>query len=346
MAGSEMRGGQWQVLRLIEGLAAAGVESTLLARAGAPLFRGRAANAAGAWSRWASCGHCAAGAPPRPGACARCARPHAGRLAGGAPLVVSRRVAFPVGSRWKYGAPAALPGGLGVREVGAGGGRRAGGKDQRGLRRRAAARAGSRGDRGAGAGQSRTIRKRARRWRWKRRGWPASSCDFPATWSATCTKPRVFVYITHSEGLGSGALLAMSAGVPVIASRVGGSAGSHPRIARTGCWWKTNRAAIAAAIRELAGGPRAGPPAGRARRGSAVIENFHRGPHGPPYHGSLPAGALMMEAYSRAAVRTAHRQLPERVHLPLAARSFGGAAALALRRLREDRSPGTTTCPW
>ena len=31
-AGREMRGGQWQVLRLIQGLAAAGVESTLLAR--------------------------------------------------------------------------------------------------------------------------------------------------------------------------------------------------------------------------------------------------------------------------------------------------------------------------
>jgi glycosyltransferase involved in cell wall biosynthesis len=32
----------------------------------------------------------------------------------------------------------------------------------------------------------------------------------------------IFVYITRSEGLGSAALLAMSAGVPVIASRVGG----------------------------------------------------------------------------------------------------------------------------
>ena len=30
------------------------------------------------------------------------------------------------------------------------------------------------------------------------------------------------VYITESEGLGSGALLAMSAGVPVVASKVGG----------------------------------------------------------------------------------------------------------------------------
>ena len=36
-AGKEMRGGQWQVLRLIGGLASAGVESTLLARSGAPL---------------------------------------------------------------------------------------------------------------------------------------------------------------------------------------------------------------------------------------------------------------------------------------------------------------------
>jgi glycosyltransferase involved in cell wall biosynthesis len=33
---------------------------------------------------------------------------------------------------------------------------------------------------------------------------------------------RLFVYITQSEGLGSGALLAMSAGLPVIASNVGG----------------------------------------------------------------------------------------------------------------------------
>src|SRR5437762_1747013 len=37
-AGREMRGGQWQVLRLMEGLTAAGVESTLLAWRGGPLF--------------------------------------------------------------------------------------------------------------------------------------------------------------------------------------------------------------------------------------------------------------------------------------------------------------------
>jgi hypothetical protein len=37
-SGAEMRGGQWQVLRLIEGLGAAGHESTLLARGGSPLY--------------------------------------------------------------------------------------------------------------------------------------------------------------------------------------------------------------------------------------------------------------------------------------------------------------------
>ena len=36
-SGREMRGGQWQVLRLLEGLRAAGHDVTLLARAGAPL---------------------------------------------------------------------------------------------------------------------------------------------------------------------------------------------------------------------------------------------------------------------------------------------------------------------
>ena len=37
-AGREMRGGQWQVVRLIRGLAAEGLESTLLARRDTPLY--------------------------------------------------------------------------------------------------------------------------------------------------------------------------------------------------------------------------------------------------------------------------------------------------------------------
>ena len=37
-------------------------------------------------------------------------------------------------------------------------------------------------------------------------------------------RASMFVYITRSEGLGSAALLAMSMGIPVVASRVGGLA--------------------------------------------------------------------------------------------------------------------------
>ena len=101
-AGREMRGGQWQVLRLIEGLAAAGVESTLLAREGAPLYT--AARKQG-WrveplgiTRAMGClrGHHLIHAHD--------ARSHSlGAFLRGRPLVVSRRVSFPVGSRWKYG---------------------------------------------------------------------------------------------------------------------------------------------------------------------------------------------------------------------------------------------------
>src|SRR5205823_2472158 len=100
--GREMRGGQWQALRLIEGLSAAGVESTLLARDGAPL-------AAVARQRgW----RVATLVMPRVLMQARKhdlvhahdARSHTlAAFAGGAPLVVSRRVGFPIRSRWKYG---------------------------------------------------------------------------------------------------------------------------------------------------------------------------------------------------------------------------------------------------
>ena len=101
-AGREMRGGQWQVLRLIEGLAAAGVESTLLARQDAPLF---AAARKQGW-RVEPLG-LARAVCWRAGTtwCMRTMRAatRSARIVRGAPLVVSRRVAFPVGSRWKYG---------------------------------------------------------------------------------------------------------------------------------------------------------------------------------------------------------------------------------------------------
>jgi glycosyltransferase involved in cell wall biosynthesis len=65
---------------------------------------------------------------------------------------------------------------------------------------------------------------------------------------------RLFIYVTHAEGLGSAALLAMSAGVPAIASKIGGL----PEIVRhreTGLIVENNAAAIAEAIRELLADP-------------------------------------------------------------------------------------------
>jgi len=62
----------------------------------------------------------------------------------------------------------------------------------------------------------------------------------------------MFVYITESEGLGSAILLAMSAGVPVIASNVGGI----PEIVeheRTGLLIENSPEAIASAVRRLHG---------------------------------------------------------------------------------------------
>ena len=97
------------MLRLIEGLAAAGVESTLLARDGFAAVRGRAQ------SRDGGC------EPLGLDARGRCelrshdlvhahdARTHTlAACCARAPLVVSRRVAFPVGSRWKYGRRGAI----------------------------------------------------------------------------------------------------------------------------------------------------------------------------------------------------------------------------------------------
>jgi glycosyltransferase involved in cell wall biosynthesis len=68
------------------------------------------------------------------------------------------------------------------------------------------------------------------------------------------SRAAMLVYITQAEGLGSALLLAMSAGVPVIASNVGGV----PEVVRdreTGLLVENQPEAIAAAIRELLGNP-------------------------------------------------------------------------------------------
>jgi glycosyltransferase involved in cell wall biosynthesis len=268
-AGRDMRGGQWQVLRLIEGLAGAGVESTLLARAGAPLER------AALERDWRveplGLARTAILARRHDLVHAHDARSHTlAAIVGGAPLVVARRVAFPVGSRWKYGrARHYLAVSEFVKRV-----LMAGGVPEAkisvvydGVPVLEAA-AGSRvlaldnfDDPQKGA----PVAMEAAR---------LAGVDLLLTEHLERDLPQAaaFVYITHAEGLGSAALLAMSAAVPVIASRVGGL----PELVRdreTGLLVENAPAAVAAALVELAGDREFARRLGAAAR-RRVIDNF------------------------------------------------------------------------
>ena len=206
-AGREMRGGQWQVLRLIEGLAGAGVESTLLAREGAPLYL--AARKLG-W-RVQPLGVTRAIANLRAHTLihAHDARSHSlGLFLRGRPLVISRRVSFPVGSRWKYGRASRylavsefvkgvlIQGGVPAEKIivvydGVPILNVANGTQILGLEKDSAMLAHM---------GIKTI----------------------TNLEAELPDAKILVYLTNSEGLGSGAMLAMSAGIPVIASKIGG----------------------------------------------------------------------------------------------------------------------------
>ncbi|MGD0772104.1 MAG: glycosyltransferase family 4 protein [Candidatus Solibacter sp.] len=261
-AGREMRGGQWQVLRLIEGLAAAGVESTLLARPDAPLY---AAARRQGWrvqplgiTRALAClrGHSLIHAHD--------ARSHTlGAFLYGRPLVVSRRVAFPigsgpVGSRWKYararhylavsqfvknvliqgGVPeekiSVVYDGVPILDV-------------------------SHGAEVLGLEKDSALLARM-------------GLKMVSRLEEEIPNARILVYITNSEGLGSGVLLAMSAAVPVIASNVGGLA-EVIRHGENGLLVENGEAAIASAIRTLLDHPEQARQIGAAAR-RTVIERF------------------------------------------------------------------------
>jgi hypothetical protein len=241
-SGKEMRGGQWQVLRLIEGLAAAGVESTLLARRGSPLFEsarkgGWRVEPIGFWrvllrSRHHDLIH------------AHDARGHTlGLFAQACPLVISRRVAFPVRSRWKYKRPARfiavsqfvksvlIEGGVAPEKIAvvydgvpllepARGVEIISPSLKSGALAEQAARL---------AGVTLKL---------------SSNLQDDLPHAALC------VYITESEGLGSGVLMAMSAGVPVVASRIGGLR-EIIQHGENGMLVANTPESIAAAIREL-----------------------------------------------------------------------------------------------
>jgi glycosyltransferase involved in cell wall biosynthesis len=219
-SGREMRGGQWQALRLVQGLAAAGEEVLLLAPAGSPLYV--KANDLNLDVR-----------PLRPLAVAQLARKAcllhahdahshtlAALLAPRRPLVVARLVAFPIRSRWKYRrASHYVAVSSFVRNVLVAGGVASSRISivYDGVPLAAAAPPGSHI---LSPGLDDPLKGR--------RLVEEAAClagvpvSFSFNLEADLAGAALFVYITAAEGLGSAVLMAMSAGVPVIASRVGG----------------------------------------------------------------------------------------------------------------------------
>jgi Glycosyl transferases group 1/Glycosyltransferase Family 4 len=268
-AGKEMRGGQWQVLRLLQGLAAAGVESTLLARAGSPLFE--AARRQGHRVEALGLGRAMLLARRHDLLHAHDARSHTiGSMVRSEALVVSRRVAFAPGSRWKYGRArryiavseyvktvlesAGVPeenisvvyDGVPLLEPAAG---------------PLVVAPAYTNDPEKGAPLALEGARLA-----------GVTLQLSNDLERQLKDAAVFVYITHSEGLGSGALMAMSAGVPVVASRVGGLR-EIIRDRETGILVENRVEDIAEAIRELMANPELAHRLGDAAR-SAVMENF------------------------------------------------------------------------
>jgi glycosyltransferase involved in cell wall biosynthesis len=213
-----MRGGQWQVLRLLEGLAAEGVESTLLARPGTPLFT--AARQKG-W-RVEPFGLTRALLLARRYDLLHAHDGHGhtvGAIVGKEKLVVSRRVAFPVRSRIKYGRARHF---LAVSEF-VKGVLEAGGVAEEKISvvydgvpllepsRGTLVMAPASDDPRKGSALALEAARLA-----------GVELKLSGDLLHQLHEAALFVYITHSEGLGSGALLAMSAGLPVIASKIGG----------------------------------------------------------------------------------------------------------------------------
>ena len=277
-AGHEMRGGQWQVLRLMEGLHDAGQENILLARSRSPLFEeARARRLDARPLSFCSVVNCVRTADV---VHAHDARSHTlAALAAAGPLVVSRRVAFPIGrnplSHLKYDRAAhyiaishfvqneMITAGIDPQRITVvydGVPLNSSQSTQRGSDIVAPKTNDPR--KGTVLVHQAAVLARV-------------DLIFSENLERDLGRAAMFVYITHSEGLGSAVLMAMAAGVPVIASNAGGL----PEIVeheRTGLLVENTPEAIAQAILRLQQDPSlAGSLARNARL--KVEEKFSAG---------------------------------------------------------------------
>ncbi|MFN0102424.1 MAG: glycosyltransferase family 4 protein [Bryobacteraceae bacterium] len=228
--GRQMRGGQYQAMQLIEELSSRGIEQQFLGPLGEPFTIRKL-------RRQVDLVH------------AHDAKSHTyAALFAKAPLIVSRRVAFPIkntwASRWKYRQPVLF---LAVSKYVAGKLMEAGVPSKKieviydGVvsmplsTRTGPVIAVASSDPMKGTDLIRQS---------------GVDVEFTANLPEALRTARGLLYITREEGLGSAALLAMSAGVPVVASRVGGL----PEIVhheRTGLLTANEPTSIAAAAARL-----------------------------------------------------------------------------------------------
>lgn len=253
--GREMRGGQWQALFLMEGLREAGHDCVLLTPAGSPL--NAKASERGMAVRDLSVRAVARTASGIDLLHAHDARAHTlGLTVCRLPLVVSRRVAFPVhrgaASRWKYSRAQhfiAISNHVSecLREAGVPLERISvvydGVPVPPGPAKGESVIAASTGDPRKGSALAQQAAHLA-----------GVDLQFSSDLLADLPRARLFLYLSDQEGLGSAALLASAHGVPVIASNVGGlrEAVEHEQ---TGLLTENNALAAAACIGRVLGDP-------------------------------------------------------------------------------------------
>jgi hypothetical protein len=212
-SGEQMQGGQWQVLHLLEGLVLQGLTAILLAPATSTLFGEALKKSLDV--RPLSVFELRKLATSVDVIHAHDAKAHTlCALSGGAPVVVSRRVSFPVrtgaASRWKYRRATLF---LAVSKFAANQLVQAGIPEDRirvvydGVQIPPLT---SRGPGHVVALAAKPVQI------------PGISVDHTTSLLDALRTASVFVYRSNLEGLGSAALLAQAAGVPVVASAAGG----------------------------------------------------------------------------------------------------------------------------